>query len=71
VWPFEGGVSTADQQCATSREGTAPGEVMTALARAVTDQCLAVEEYSSILEVVQTNPEVREKIRQRIRPSDK
>ena len=44
---------------------------MTALAKAVTDQGLAVEEYSSILEVAQTNPEVREKIRQRIRPSDK
>ena len=47
------------------------GEAMTALAKAVTDQGLAVEEYSSILEVAQTNSEVREKIRQRIRPSDK
>jgi hypothetical protein len=47
------------------------GEAMTALVKAVTDQGLAVEEYSSILEVAQTNPEVREKIRQRIRPSDK
>lgn len=47
------------------------GEAMTALAKAVTDQGLAVEEYSSILAVAQTNPEVREKIRQRIRPSDK
>ncbi len=47
------------------------GEAMTALAKAVTDQGLSVEEYSSILEVAQINPEVREKIRQRIRPSDK
>ena len=46
------------------------GEAMTALAKAVTDQGLSVQEYSSILEVAQINPEVREKIRQRIRPSD-
>ena len=47
------------------------GEAMTALAKAVTDQGLSVEEYSSILEVAQINPEVRDKIRQRIRPSDR
>jgi uncharacterized protein DUF4168 len=40
-----------------------------ALAKAVTDQGLSVEEYDSILEVAQNDPGVREKIRQRIRPS--
>jgi len=33
------------------------------------DQGLSVEEYDSILEVAQNDPDVREKIRQRIRPS--
>jgi 3-hydroxyacyl-CoA dehydrogenase len=44
-------------------------EAMDALVKAVTDQGLSVEEYDSILEVVQNDPDVREKIRQRIRPS--
>ena len=35
------------------------------------DQGLSLEEYDSILEVAQNDPEVREKIRQRIRPSAK
>ena len=46
-------------------------EAISALSKAVTDQGLTVDEYTSILEVAQANPEVREKIRQRIRPSDK
>ena len=46
------------------------GEAMTALTKAVTDQGLSVQEYTSILEVAQSNPEVREKIRQRLRPSE-
>ena len=36
--------------------------------KAVTDQGLSVEEYSSILETAQNNPVVREKIVQRIKP---
>jgi hypothetical protein len=44
-------------------------EAVNALAKAVTDQGLSVEEYDSILEVAQNDPVVREKIRQRIRPS--
>ena len=44
-------------------------EAVKALSKAVTDQGLSVEEYDSILEVAQNNPDVREKIRQRIRPS--
>jgi Domain of unknown function (DUF4168) len=41
------------------------------LAKAVTDQGLSVEEYSSILDVARDNPEIRGKILQRIQPSDK
>ena len=41
------------------------------LAKAVTDQGLSLKEYDSILEVAQNDPEVRGKIRQRIRPSAK
>ena len=44
-------------------------EAVNALAKAITDQGLSVEEYDSILEVAQNDPDVREKIRQRIRPS--
>ena len=44
-------------------------EAIRALAKAVTDQGLSVEEYDSILEVAQNDPDVREKIRRRIRPS--
>ena len=45
-------------------------EALSAMRRAVTDQGLSVEEYDSILTVAQNDPGVREKIRQRIRPSD-
>ena len=41
------------------------------LTKAVTDQGLSVEEYESILGVAQDNPEIRNKILQRIHPSDK
>ena len=44
-------------------------EANDALEKAVTDQGLSVEEYSSILEVAKNDPEVRGKIIQRIRPS--
>jgi Domain of unknown function (DUF4168) len=46
-------------------------EAGTALAKAVTDQGLSLDEYSTILQVAENNPEVREKILKRIRPSDK
>jgi hypothetical protein len=42
-------------------------EAINALANAVTDQGLSLKEYDSILEVAQNDPEVREKIGQRIR----
>jgi hypothetical protein len=44
-------------------------EANDALEKAVADQGLSVEEYSSILEVAKNDPDVRGKIIQRIRPS--
>jgi hypothetical protein len=44
-------------------------EAVNALATAVTDQGLSVEEYVSFLVVAENDPDVREKIRQRIHPS--
>jgi hypothetical protein len=41
------------------------------LAKAVTDQGLSVEEYSSIMQVAQNDPEVRGKLLQRIDPGAK
>jgi uncharacterized protein YqfA (UPF0365 family) len=46
-------------------------EASNAMTKAVADQGLSVEEYSSIMEVAQNDPEVRGKILQRIRPSEK
>jgi hypothetical protein len=44
-------------------------EAHNALLKAVTDQGLSVEEYTSILEVAQNDPDVREKILHRVHPS--
>lgn len=41
------------------------------LTKAVTDQGLSVEEYTSILNAARDNPDVRDKLFQHIRPSDK
>src|SRR5262249_54956789 len=41
------------------------------LTNAVTEQGLSVEEYASILDIARNDPEIRGKILQRIRPSDK
>ena len=46
-------------------------EANKALVEAVTGQGLSIEEYSSIIVVAQNNPEVREKILQRVRPPAK
>jgi uncharacterized protein DUF4168 len=46
-------------------------EAKNAIAKAITDQGLSIEEYTSILVVAQNDPVVREKIVQRIRRSDK
>jgi hypothetical protein len=40
------------------------------LTKAVTEQGLSVEEYTSILDAARDNPEVRDKLIQHIRPSD-
>src|SRR5262249_4437726 len=52
------------------REGIA-AEAGDAMKKAVTDQGLSVEEYSSILTVAQNDPDVREKILQRLRSNEK
>jgi hypothetical protein len=44
------------------------GEDNNALAKAITDQGLSVEEYNSILRVAQNDPSVRAKILQRLHP---
>ncbi len=42
-----------------------------ALVKAVTDEGLSVEEYTSILRLAQNDPEVRQKILRRLDPSTK
>ncbi len=46
-------------------------EANNAITDAVADQGLSVEEFSSIMEVAQNDPQVRGKLLQRIRPSQK
>src|SRR5215471_18405730 len=58
----------ADDTTAKANKERIVAEANDALTKAVADQGLSVEEYSSILEVAQNNPEVRGKILQRIRP---
>ena len=41
------------------------------LSKAVTEQGLSVEEYTSILDAARDNPEVRDKLFQHVRPSGK
>ena len=41
-------------------------EAVTAIAKAITDQGLSLEEYAAILEVAQSTPDIRDKIRARI-----
>jgi hypothetical protein len=43
-------------------------EATGALKKAVTDQGLSVEEYSSIIDVAQKDPELRRKLLERVRP---
>ena len=64
---FQQRMAEADE----SQKERIAGEAVDALQKAVTDQGLSIEEYSSILEVAQNDPEIRQKIIQRIRPSDK
>ena len=46
-------------------------EALSAIAKAVVDQGLSIEEYISILDLAQSDPDVHEKILQRIRPTGK
>jgi hypothetical protein len=46
-------------------------EANNALSKAVTDQGLSVEEYNTIMAEAQNDPDVREKIRQRLPPTAK
>jgi hypothetical protein len=46
-------------------------EANDALSKAVTDQGLSVEEYNSIMMEAQNDPDVRDKIRQRLPPAAK
>lgn len=54
----------------TDRERIAE-EAKAALAKAVTDQGLSLPEYTSILVIAQNDPEVQEKILQRLGSSDR
>lgn len=54
------------QAPAADRERIA-GEADTALVKAVTDKGLSVEEYTTILEVAQTDPVVKDKLVQRLK----
>ena len=71
-------VSSVKQNYQQRIEAAAPSErqritqeAENALEQAVTGQGLSVEEYTSIIVLAQNNPEVREKILQRIRPQAK
>jgi hypothetical protein len=46
-------------------------EANSKLEKAVTEQGLSVDEYSSIVDAAREDPEIRDKILRRIRPSDK
>jgi Domain of unknown function (DUF4168) len=46
-------------------------EANSELAKAVTEQGLSIDEYASIVDAAREDPEIRDKILQRIRPSDK
>ena len=45
------------------------GDASNAMKKAVTDQGLSVEEYSSILRVAQNDPGIRDRLLQRLHPS--
>jgi Domain of unknown function (DUF4168) len=71
-------VSNVKQNYRQRMEAAAPSdkqriseEAENALEQAVTGQGLSVEEYTSIVVLAQNNPDVREKILQRVRPQAK
>jgi hypothetical protein len=64
---YQGQIEAADP---TDRPRLA-SEAHKALTEAVTGQGLSIEEYTEIITVAQANPEVRQKILQRLRPASK
>jgi hypothetical protein len=67
-------VSTLKQNFQEKLTSAPPGEkeriaseANDALVRAVTDQGLSVEEYNSIIQVAQNDPQIRQKILQRVK----
>ena len=59
------------EAAAPSDKQSVTDEAKNALLKAITDQGLSVQEYTSILVVAQNDPVIREKILQRINPSVK
>jgi Domain of unknown function (DUF4168) len=59
-----------EQAPAAEQQGIAD-EAKNAIYKAITDQGLSVQEYTSILVVAQNDPTIREKITQRLRRNDK
>jgi hypothetical protein len=55
---------------ATAEKERIVAEANNELTKAVTEQGLSVEEYTSILDAARDNPEIRDKLIQHIRPSD-
>jgi predicted ATPase with chaperone activity len=53
---------------APSDKDRVAGDANNAMKKAVTDQGLSVDEYTSILQVAQTDPGVREKLMKRLHP---
>src|SRR5262245_11670004 len=59
------------EAAAPSEKGRIIDEAKTAIVKAVTDQGLSLQEYTSILQVAQNDSEVKDKIVQRLRAADK
>jgi len=56
-------------QAAPADQGRIEQEGQTAMAHAVTDQGLSVQQYNSILQTAQNDPNVRQKLLSRVSPS--
>jgi hypothetical protein len=59
------------QDASPSERQRITSEAESALETAITGQGLSVEEYSSIIVVAQNNPDVRQRLLQRVRPATK
>lgn len=56
-------------QAAPADQGRIEQEGQTAMAHAVTDQGLSVQQYNSILQTARNDPNVRQKLLSRVSPS--